>query len=107
MVNLLSHGSVVRMGKRTGNIITLLDLVEAIGVDAARYALVRNHIETNLDIDLDLWAKATSDNPVYYVQYAHARVSSILRNAADLGLEPGSHPELLAHEKEGEVVGAL
>ena len=63
------------MGKRTGNIVTLLDLVEAIGVDAARYALVRNSIETNLDIDLDLWAKATSDNPVFYVQYAHARVS--------------------------------
>jgi arginyl-tRNA synthetase len=107
MVNLLSHGSVVRMGKRTGNIITLLDLVDAIGIDAARYALVRNHIETNLDIDLDLWAKATSDNPVFYVQYAHARVSSILRNAADLGLEPASHPELLTHEKEGELLRAL
>jgi arginyl-tRNA synthetase len=107
MVNLLSHGSVVRMGKRTGNIITLLDLVEAIGIDASRYALVRNHIETNLDIDVDLWAKATSDNPVYYVQYAHARVASILRNAADLGLEPGSHPELLTHEKEGELLRAL
>ncbi|HEX4688075.1 MAG TPA: arginine--tRNA ligase [Nocardioides sp.] len=107
MVNLLSHGSVVRMGKRTGNIITLLDLVDAIGIDAARYALVRNHIETNLDIDLDLWAKATSDNPVFYVQYAHARVSSILRNAADLGLAPESHPELLAHEKEGELLRAL
>jgi arginyl-tRNA synthetase len=107
MVNLLSHGSVVRMGKRTGNIITLLDLVEAIGIDASRYALVRNHIETNLDIDLDLWAKATSDNPVFYVQYAHARVASILRNAADLGLEPGSHPELLTHEKEGELLRAL
>jgi arginyl-tRNA synthetase len=107
MVNLLSHGSVVRMGKRSGNIITLLDLVDAIGIDAARYALVRNHIETNLDIDLDLWAKATSDNPVFYVQYAHARVSSILRNAADLGLEPASHPELLTHEKEGELLRAL
>jgi arginyl-tRNA synthetase len=107
MVNLLSHGSVVRMGKRTGNIITLLDLVESIGLDAARYALVRNHIETNLDIDVDLWAKATSDNPVFYVQYAHARVASILRNAADLGLEPGSHPELLTHEKEGELLRAL
>src|SRR3954462_8014132 len=76
MVSLLSHGSVVRMGKRTGNIITLLDLVEAIGVDAARSALVRNHIETNPDIDRDLWAKATPDSPVFYVQYAHARVSS-------------------------------
>jgi arginyl-tRNA synthetase len=107
MVNLLSHGSVVRMGKRTGNIITLLDLVDEIGIDAARYALVRTHIETNLDIDVDLWAKATSDNPVFYVQYAHARVSSILRNAGDLGLEPESHPDLLTHEKEGELLRAL
>jgi len=107
MVNLLSHGSVVRMGKRSGNIVTLLDLVDDIGVDAARYALVRTHIETNLDIDVDLWAKATSDNPVFYVQYAHARVASILRNAADLGLEPGSHPELLVHEKEGDLLRAL
>ena len=80
--------------------ITLLDLVDAIGIDAARYALVRNHLETNLDIDLDLWAKATSDNPVFYVQYAHARVSSILRNAADLGLEPAVRPRA-AHPREG------
>jgi arginyl-tRNA synthetase len=107
MVNLLSHGAVVRMGKRSGNIVTLLDLVEEIGVDAARYALVRNSIETNLDIDIDLWTKATSDNPVFYVQYAHARVSSILRNAADLGLAPVSHPELLTHEKEGDLLRAL
>jgi arginyl-tRNA synthetase len=107
MVNLLSHGTVVRMGKRSGNIVTLIDLVEEIGIDAARYALVRNSIETNLDIDVDLWTKATSDNPVFYVQYAHARVSSILRNAADLGLAPESHPELLVHEKEGELLRAL
>jgi arginyl-tRNA synthetase len=107
MVNLLSHGTVVRMGKRSGNIVTLLDLVDEIGVDAARYALVRNSIETNLDIDVDLWARATSDNPVFYVQYAHARVSSILRNAGDLGLSPESHPDLLTHEKEGELLRAL
>ena len=107
MVNLLSHGTVVRMGKRSGNIVTLLDLVDEIGVDAARYALVRNSLETNLDIDIDLWTKATSDNPVFYVQYAHARVSSILRNAADLGLAPESHPELLTHEKEGDLLRAL
>jgi arginyl-tRNA synthetase len=107
MVNLLSHGTVVRMGKRSGNIVTLLDLVDEIGVDAARYALVRNSIETNLDIDVDLWAKATSDNPVFYVQYAHARVSSILRNAADLGLAPEPHPELLTHDKEGDLLRAL
>ena len=107
MVNLLSHGEIVRMGKRTGNIITLLDLVEAIGIDAARYALVRNSLETNLDIDLDLWTKAHNENPVHYVQYVHARTRSILRNAADLGLAPESHPELLVHEKEGELLRAL
>jgi len=108
MVNLLSHGSVVRMGKRTGNIVTLDDLVESIGVDAARYALVRNSMDVNLDIDIDLWAKATSDNPVFYVQYAHARVSSILRNAADLGLagDP-THVGLLTHEREGDLLRAL
>ncbi len=100
MVNLLSHGNVVRMGKRSGNIVTLLDLVEEIGVDAARYALVRNSLETNLDIDIDLWTKATSDNPVFYVQYAHARVSSILRNAAELGLAPRVAPRA-AHPREG------
>jgi arginyl-tRNA synthetase len=107
MVNLRSHGSVVRMGKRSGTIVTLLDLVDEIGVDAARYALVRTHLETNLDIDLDVWAKATSDNPVFYVQYAHARVASILRNATDLGLAPESHPELLTDEKEGDLLRAL
>jgi arginyl-tRNA synthetase len=107
MVNLLSHGEVVRMGKRSGNIITLLDLVEAIGVDAARYALVRNSLETNLDIDLDLWTKAHNENPVHYVQYVHARTRSILRNAADLGLAPESHPDLLTHEKEGDLLRAL
>jgi len=116
MVNLVSNGSVVRMGKRTGNIITLLDLVDAVGLDAARYALVRNSIETNLDIDVDLWAKATNDNPVFYVQYAHARVASILRNAAGLDLAPATvstgsttdfDPALLSHEKEGELLRAL
>jgi arginyl-tRNA synthetase len=95
------------MGKRTGTLITLLDLVDAVGVDAARYALVRTSLDTNLDMDLDLWTKATSDNPVFYVQYAHARICSILRNAADLGLAPESHPELLAHEKEGDLLRAL
>ena len=108
MVNLLSHGTVVRMGKRSGNIVTLLDLVDEIGIDAARYALVRFSMDVNLDIDIDLWAKATSDNPVFYVQYAHARISSILRNAADLGL--AGDPDvahLLTHEREGELLRAL
>jgi arginyl-tRNA synthetase len=109
MVNLLSHGSVVRMGKRSGNIVTLTDLVDEIGVDAARYALVRYSMDANLDIDVDLWAKATNDNPVFYVQYAHARVSSILRNGADLGIEVSQSAEaaLLTDEKEGALLRAL
>jgi arginyl-tRNA synthetase len=114
MVNLLSHGSVVRMGKRTGNIITLLDLVEAIGIDASRYALVRNSLETNLDIDLDLWTKATSDNPVFYVQYAHARICSVFRNAeVELGESIGSDSlasadlALLSEEPVLEVIRRL
>ena len=83
------------------------DLVGAIGVDASRYALARYSSDSNIDIDLDLWARASSDNPVFYVQYAHARTSAILRNAADLGLAPEPHPDLLTHEKEGELLRAL
>ncbi len=107
MVNLLRDGKPLRMSKRAGTVLTLDDLVDAIGVDAARYALARYSTDSTIDIDLDLWARQASDNPVFYVQYAHARVASILRNAADLGLAPGSHPELLVHEKEGELLRAL
>jgi arginyl-tRNA synthetase len=86
------------------------DLVDAIGVDAARYALSRYSSDSNIDIDLDLWARATNDNPVYYVQYAHARLASILRNAADLGVSietDGVDTSLLTHEKEGELLRSL
>jgi arginyl-tRNA synthetase len=113
MVNLLKDGTTVRMGKRSGNLVTLDDLVDAIGVDAGRYALVRYSMDATVDIDLDLWAKQTSDNPVFYVQYAHARLASILRNAADLGVTSGSasttsfDPSLLSHEKEGDLLRAL
>ncbi len=107
MVNLLREGEPLRMSKRAGTVVTIDDLVEAIGVDAARYALARYSSDSNIDLDLDLWAKAASDNPVYYVQYAHARVSSLLRNAADLGLAPQAHPDLLVDAKEGELLRAL
>ncbi len=110
MVNLVRDGQPLRMSKRAGTVVTIDDLVGAIGVDAARYALARYSSDSNIDLDLDLWARADSDNPVYYVQYAHARVSSILRNAADLGFAPGSDPfdpALLSHEKEGELLRAL
>ena len=75
MVNLVRDGQPVRMSKRAGTVITLDDLVEAIGVDAARYALIRSSVDTPIDIDLALWSSASSENPVYYVQYAHARLS--------------------------------
>lgn len=83
MVNLLRDGVAVRMSKRAGTVVTLDDLVEAIGVDAARYSLVRSSVNSSIDIDLDLWTKQESVNPVYYVQYAHARAASIARNAAE------------------------
>jgi len=111
MVNLLRDGQPLRMSKRAGTVVTIDDLVDAIGVDASRYALARYSSDSNIDLDLDLWARATNDNPVFYVQYAHARVSSILRNAADLGLGPAEgdafDPSLLAHEKEGDLLRAL
>jgi arginyl-tRNA synthetase len=107
MVNLLRDGAPLRMSKRAGTVVTIDDLVDAIGVDASRYALARYHSDSPIDIDLDLWSRATNDNPVFTVQYAHARVSSLMRNAADLGVTAESHPELLAHEKEGELLRAL
>ncbi|CAM3884719.1 arginine--tRNA ligase [Nocardioides zeicaulis] len=107
MVNLLRDGEPMRMSKRNGTIVSIDDLVDAIGVDAARYALARYHSDSPIDIDLDLWSRATNDNPVFTVQYAHARVSSLMRNAADLGVVAASHPELLEHEKEGELLRAL
>ena len=107
MVNLLSGGQPLRMSKRAGTVITLEDLVERIGVDAARYALARFTPDTTIDIDLDLWAKRSNDNPVFYVQYAHARLASILRNADDLGLTPGPVSTLLSQPKEGDLLRAL
>jgi arginyl-tRNA synthetase len=110
MVNLVRDGQPLRMSKRAGTVVTIDDLVEAIGVDAARYALGRFSSDSTIDIDLDLWAKQSSDNPVFYVQYAHARLASILRNAGDLGLAPAGDdfdPAVLSHEREGDLLRAL
>ncbi len=107
-VNLVKDGQPLRMSKRAGTVIAIDDLVDAVGVDAGRYALVRSSSDSALDIDLDLLTKHSNDNPVYYVQYAHARVASLLRNAADLGVDKGElRPELLDHEREGDLLGAL
>ena len=108
MVNLVRDGQPVRMSKRAGNVITLDDLVEAIGVDAARYALIRSSVDTPIDIDLALWSSASNENPVYYVQYAHARLSALARNAADLGVVADTaHLDLLTHDKEGTLIRNL
>jgi arginyl-tRNA synthetase len=111
LVNLLRGGEPVRMSKRAGTIVLMDDLVEAIGVDAARYALARASVDQQIDIDVDLWSRQTNDNPVFYVQYAHARISSVLRNAADLGLQVGDPAEVdagqLTHDREGDLLRAL
>jgi arginyl-tRNA synthetase len=110
MVNLVRDGQPVRMSKRAGNVVTLEDLVDAIGVDASRYALARYSSDSPIDIDIELWTRATRDNPVYYVQYVAARTASVGRNAAELGLTRDTapfDPVLLAHEKELELLKTL
>ncbi|MGH3963044.1 MAG: arginine--tRNA ligase [Pseudonocardiaceae bacterium] len=108
LVNLVREGVGVRMSKRAGTVVTMEDLVEAVGVDAARYALIRSSHTSPIDIDLELWSKRTSDNPVFYVQYAHARLASLARNATDLGISfQGAQLGLLGHEREGELIRTL
>ncbi|WP_032391975.1 arginine--tRNA ligase [Rhodococcoides fascians] len=108
MVNLVRDGVAVKMSKRAGTVITLDDLVEAIGVDASRYVMIRSSVDSSIDIDLALWASASNENPVYYVQYAHARLASLARNAAELGIS-GDDPDLslLTHEQEGELIRTI
>lgn len=109
MVNLVKNGEPVRMGKRAGNIVTVDDLIDAVGVDAGRYGLARSSVDSMIDLDLDLLASRSNDNPVYYVQYAHARTANIARNAADLGVrrEDGFEPSLLDHPSESALLGKL
>jgi arginyl-tRNA synthetase len=109
MVNLVRNGEPVRMSKRAGTVVTLDDLIDALGVDAARYALIRYSVDTTLDLDIDLWTRSTSDNPVFYVQYAHARLASLARNAAELGIDLGVDydPALLSTERESELIALL
>ncbi|WP_421787137.1 arginine--tRNA ligase [Gardnerella sp. DNF00753] len=108
LVNVMKDGKPVRMSKRAGNVITIDDLVDAIGVDASRYSLARTDYNTSVDIDLDLLASHSNDNPVYYVQYAHARSCNVARNAADAGISAdGADLSLLNTEADGEVLAAL
>ena len=109
LVNLLKGGEPVRMSKRAGTVVTIDDLIEAVGVDAGRYGLARSSVDSMIDLDLDLLASRTNDNPVYYVQYAHARTVNIARNAADLGVrrEDAFDPSLLDHPSESALLAKL
>lgn len=108
MVNLVKGGEPVRMSKRAGTVVTMEDLVELVGVDAARYALARSSINSSLDVDLEQLNKKTNDNPVFYVQYAHARTKQVEKNAASLGVNLSEFsPELLTHEAESELLAKL
>jgi arginyl-tRNA synthetase len=109
MVNLVREGQPMRMSKRAGTVVTMEDLVDAIGVDASRYALARYSVDSPIDIDIDLWTRRSNDNPVFYVQYAHARIVSLLRNAAELGITRGDDydPALLSHERENDLLKAI
>jgi arginyl-tRNA synthetase len=108
MVNLVRDGKAVKMSKRAGTVVTLDDLVELIGVDAARYALVRSSVNSGIDIDLDLWTKQSNENPVYYVQYAHARTSAVARNATEFEFAGvAADYGLLTADEEGELIRTL
>ena len=109
LVNLVESGEARRMSKRRGDIVTVDDLTDAIGVDAARFLLVGRSHDTTLELDLDLAVEQSSQNPVYYVQYAHARICSILRNLRDAGIETGSGslPAVAVGEYERALIGAL
>jgi arginyl-tRNA synthetase len=109
MVNLVRDGQPMRMSKRAGTVVTLEDLVEAVGVDAARYALVRSSADSSIDIDLDLLTRHSNDNPVYYVQYAHARIAGVVRNAEAVGVRMADafDASLLTHDSESVLLAAL
>ncbi len=109
LVSLLRDGRPVRMSKRAGDVITLADMVSAIGADATRYALARYSVDSPIEVDLDQWARRSSDNPVFYVQYAHTRICSLLDTAAAAGHARGSgyDPALLGHERERDLLKDL
>jgi len=110
LVKIMEGGEEVKLSKRAGTIITLEELVEKVGVDAARYTLIRYPVDTPMVMDLDILKRNTNENPVYYVQYAHARIAAVLRNAAELNIASGLDnfdPVQLSHDRENELLGSL
>ena len=110
LVKIMEGGEEVKLSKRAGTIITLEELVEKVGVDAARYTLIRYPVETPMVMDLDILTRNTNENPVYYVQYAHARIAGVLRNCEELKISISSKdfdPALLTHDRENELIATL
>ena len=109
MVSLYSGGELVKMSKRAGNATPLRELMEEVGTDAARFFCLMRSMESQLDFDLDLAKKKTSDNPVYYVQYAHARICSIFRQAAEMNINMSDNPNfsLLIHPSEIDLINKI
>jgi arginyl-tRNA synthetase len=110
LVKIMEGGEEVKLSKRAGTIITLEELVEKVGVDAARYTLIRYPVDTPMVMDIDVLKRNTNENPVYYVQYAHARIAAVLRNAAELKIPAGLanfDPAQLSHDRENELLGSL
>jgi arginyl-tRNA synthetase len=110
LVKIMEGDEEVKLSKRAGTIITLEELVEKVGVDAARYTLIRYPVDTPMVMDIDILRSNTNENPVYYVQYAHARIAAVLRNVAELGIATGLEnfdPAQLSHDRENELLGTL
>jgi arginyl-tRNA synthetase len=110
LVKIMEGGEELKLSKRAGTIITLEELVEKVGVDAARYTLIRYPVNTPMVMDIDILRRNTNENPVYYVQYAHARIAAVLRNTAELGITSdlaSFDPAQLTHDRENELLGAL
>jgi arginyl-tRNA synthetase len=110
LVKIMEGGEEVKLSKRAGTIITLEELVEKVGVDAARYTLIRYPVDTPMVMDIDILKRNTNENPVYYVQYAHARIAAVLRNATELNIPidlAAFDPSQLTHDRENELLGAL
>lgn len=110
LVKIMEGGEEVKLSKRAGTIITLEELVEKVGVDAARYTLIRYPVDTPMVMDIDILRRNTNENPVYYVQYAHARIAGVLRNVAELAIPMGLSnfdPSQLSHDRENELLGTL
>ena len=108
LVKIMKNGEEVKLSKRAGTIITLEDIVDEVGVDAARYTLIRYPSDSPMVMDIEVLKTRTNDNPVYYVQYAHARIAGVLRNGEELGIKVGKfNTSQLVHEREIELMGAL